>query len=34
MKNIILFPSQSRFVVKLICNIAFGSAASAYWIEM
>ena len=26
MKNIIVFPSWSRFAIKLICYIAFGSA--------
>ena len=29
MKNIIVFPSQSRFAVKLIYCIGFGSATSA-----
>ena len=29
MKNIFVFPSQSRLVVELICCIAFGSASSA-----
>ena len=30
MKNIAVFPSQSRFAVKLICCIAFGSASSVF----
>ena len=29
-KNIAMFPSRSRFVVKLICCIAFGSVSIAY----
>ena len=29
MKIIVVFPPQSRFSVKLICCIAFGSASSA-----
>ena len=29
MKNIVVFSSQSRFPVKLICSIAFQSASSA-----
>ena len=29
MKNIVGFPPQSRFPVKLTCCIAFGSASSA-----
>ena len=29
MKNIVLFPGRSRFPVKLICCIVFGSALSA-----
>ena len=29
-KDIVVFPAQSRFPVKLICCIAFGSASSAY----
>ena len=29
MKNIVVFSFQSRFLVKLICRIAFGSASSA-----
>ena len=34
MKDIVVFPAQSRFVnpVKLICCIAFGSASSAYYL--
>ena len=28
MKSIVVFPSRSRFSVKLICSIAFGSASS------
>ena len=29
MKDIIVFPARSRFPVKLICCIPFGSASSA-----
>ena len=29
MKKVIVYPSQFRFPVKLICYIAFGSASSA-----
>ena len=29
MKNIAVLPSRSKFAVKLICCIAFGSAGSA-----
>ena len=29
MKKVIVFPSQFRFPLKLICYIAFGSASSA-----
>ena len=29
MKNIVAFPSRSRFAVKLICCIVFGSTSSA-----
>ena len=29
MKNIVVFPSQSRFPVKLICCIAFQSVSRA-----
>ena len=32
MKNIVASSSQSRFPVKLICCIAFGSASSAYYL--
>ena len=28
MKNIVVFPFRSRFGVKLICCVAFGSASS------
>ena len=28
MKNIVVFPSQAIFLVKLICCIVFGSASS------
>ena len=33
MKDIVVFPAQSRFTVKLICCIAFGSALVliVYW---
>ena len=27
MKNVIVFPSRSRFAIKLICCIVFGSAS-------
>ena len=30
MKNIIVFPPRPKFVVKLICCVAFGSASSTY----
>ena len=32
MKNIVAFSSRSRFPVKLICCIAFGSTSSAYYL--
>ena len=32
MKNIVLLPAQSRFQVKLICSIAFGSASSTCYL--
>ena len=32
MKSICVSPSRSRFPVKLICSIAFGSASSACYL--
>ena len=29
MKNIVVFPAQSRFPVKLFCCVAFGSGSSS-----
>ena len=31
MKNIAVFPAQSRFPVKLICRITFRSTSIACW---
>ena len=31
-KNIAVFPSRSRFTVKLICCFDFGSASSSYFL--